>query len=31
MLVLKFREEIFHTIRDLFAGDMLRGFCKIGY
>lgn len=31
MLVLKFREEIFHTIRDLFAGDLLRGFCKIGY
>lgn len=31
MLVLKLREEIYHTIRDLFAGDMLRGFCKIGY
>ncbi|MEJ7641301.1 MAG: hypothetical protein WKF36_03795 [Candidatus Nitrosocosmicus sp.] len=31
MLVLKFREEIYHTIRDLFAGDMIRGFCKMGY
>ncbi len=31
MLVLKFREEVYNTIRDLFAGDMLRGFCKIGY
>jgi len=31
MLVLKFREEIYHIIKDIFAGDMLRGFCKIGY
>ncbi len=31
MLVLKFREEVYNTIRDLFAGDMLRGFCKMGY
>jgi hypothetical protein len=31
MLVLRFREEIYHTIRDLFAGDMLRGFCRFGY
>jgi hypothetical protein len=31
MLVLRFREEIYHTIRDLSAGDMLRGFCRVGY
>lgn len=31
MLVLKFREEIYHVINDISAGDMLRGFCKMGY
>ncbi len=31
MLVLRFREEIYYLIKDLQAGDMLRGFCKIGY
>lgn len=31
MLILRFREEIYHLIRDVSAGDTLRGFCKIGY
>lgn len=31
MLIQKFREEINSLIRDLSAGDTLRGFCKIGY
>ncbi|MDQ4072983.1 MAG: ATP-binding protein [Thermoproteota archaeon] len=31
MLILRFREEIYSLIKDLQAGDMLRGFCKMGY
>jgi hypothetical protein len=30
MLVLRFRQEIYDLVRDLQAGYMLRGFCKIG-
>jgi hypothetical protein len=32
ILVLKFREWIYyHEVKELFAGDVSRGFCKIGY
>ena len=31
ILIRKFREEIYHLIKDVLAGDTLRGFCKIGY
>lgn len=31
MLILRFREEIYHLIKDVSAGDTLKGFCKIGY